>query len=465
MRAFEFIINEASIFSRPTYTYGHKIRVATSKNGKALEQKIKEVLPTFDRAEDLEWIESAQGTVVDIAVGKGDFSAIFKRPNGEYLRLIGPMKSIENSITHAPGQKGSVEGNVGDISEPILSAAVVAKLTKREGKAIGMVDESDVLRVLKETINDPNNLYVVEDLNSPIADKIRFTMAVRQPVADFLKRKDIWDMPKYADKLAASVDYVNKPEGDIAKYASHFYKNGKVDEIVIKSDGLSEQRSRKSDIEGFVKDPETGEMRPLKSLDLSLKAGSKNFGSVGGGRLVNPTGKQGVHTKAVELFSPLGVTIPVSGDPKHRSSKVKYWQYAYNIASKKLSEELQGQDAKNEAGVIEQMVSFINTHLTAGDPEVRVVKLERGKATVHTTRGLVDRLKAEDIDLDCIYRDGQSEKTGEDRPEIRIFDKNSNQGFMYIRYGATTDGSKVWNTISMEKLMSEMTMVKKKKGE
>ena len=464
MRAFEFVIREASIFSRPTYTYGHKIRVATSKNGKALEQKIKEVLPTFDRAEDLEWVESPQGTVVDIAVGKGDFSAIFRRPNGEYLRLIGPMKSIESAVTHAPGQKGSVEGNVGDISEPIISAAAVAKLTKREGKAIGMVDESDVLRVLKETINDPNNLYVVEDLNSPIADKIRFTMALRQPTVDFLNRKDIWDMPKYADKVAASVDYVNKPEGDIAKYATFFYKNGKVDEIVIKSDGLSDQKSRKSDIEGFVKDPESGEMRPLKQTKISLKAGSKNFGQVGGGRLVNPTGKQGVHTKAVELFSPLGVTIPVSDDPKHRSSKVNYWQYAYDIAGKKLSEELQGQNAENEAVVIEQMVSFINTHLTAGDPDVRVVKLERGKATVHTTRGLVDRLKAEDIDLDCVYNEGFSKETDEPRPELRVVDNNSKLPFMYIRYSSTVDGAKVWNTISMEKLMSEMTMVKKKES-
>ena len=451
MRASDFLF-EASIFTKPDrYTFGHKVRVGVgSKNGKALLSRIQDAVPDFDPSEDLEWVEKApkRGTPT-IQFGTGDSYRYFKRPGGSFIAVVGTDKAIQTALVHAPGQKGSTAENKGDLSEPILSAAVVAKLLKRGADNIEDIDVDDLKRVLMRAINAEGQSFSVNDRNSKIADTIRFTIALRAPSLEYIKSDAFWN--SYAGLLPSAVHYANS--GQIDRYADYFYKNGKADEITIKSDGMSEQKSRKTDIEAFVNG------RPLKNLNISLKAGSPHIGQVGGGQITNPTNKSGVYSNAVRLFSPFGVKL--NAPTKPIASKVDFWVGAYQEAAKQIKSMLAGQDIPDEANIVQRIVKMVTSHGTAGDPNVKLVSLVGGISTVHSFKGLEDKLTRSNINLDAEYRQGTS-KTGDPRPEIRILDKNSGRPLIYIRYSSTQDETKVWNTIEMKELLKELTTLQHK---
>ena len=56
-------------------------------------------------------------------------------------------------LNHAPGEKGSTAENKGDASEPVLSAAVVAKLIKRGSDNIEDITADDVKFVFNVRVN------------------------------------------------------------------------------------------------------------------------------------------------------------------------------------------------------------------------------------------------------------------------------------------------------------------------
>jgi hypothetical protein len=216
---------------------------------------------------------------------------------------------------------------------------------------------------------------------------------------------------------------------------------------------MSQQKERKTDIDAFVTD-ENGNTRPLKNLNISLKAGSPHIGQVGGGQIKNPMGKNGVWTNADRLFGPFGVKV---SQPDAVENKVQFWDGAYREAAAQIKEMLAGQDAKSEAGIIYKITKMVTEHGTSGDPNIKLVSLSQtGISSIHSFKGLEQKLKAQNIDLDCDYRQGIS-KTGDARPEIRIYDKNSKQPLIYIRYSSTQDETKVWNTIEMRELLKKLT--------
>jgi hypothetical protein len=457
MKTFE-IIGEASIFTRKDkYSYGHKVRVgASSAKGKSLLTAIKKIVPDFDPSEDLEWIKSSPARTPKIQFGTGSVVRSFKRPNKTYIDIVGTDNSIQSGLVHAPGQKGSTEGNVGDLSEPVLSAAVVAKLIKRGSNSIEDITDKDVIDCLNKAISQGNSTYTVADKNSKIADIIKFTVAVREPTKVFMQSPSFWET--YSPLLPSAVHYANS--GQIDKYADYFYKNGKVDAIWVQSDGMSDQKGKKTDIEAFVRTA-NGEVRPLKNLKISLKAGSSQFGQQGAGSITSDVkSSKGIWQSTVNFFGPLGVTIDT---PKRTpTTKVAFWTKAYKEATRQLKEQLAGFDARDEAGVISRIASVIVHHATKGDDTVRLVQLgKKGISTVHNFKGLMQKLVAGNIDLTVSYREGVS-NNGEPRPEINIFDKNSGKSLVKMGYHATGDNKKIWNSITMEPLLSELTVMQAK---
>jgi hypothetical protein len=442
------IFTEASIFTKPErYPYGHKVRVAAgSKKGKALLDMIQAVIPDFKASEDLEWVASGpKDNIIDVSAGAD--VGWFKRPDGTTFGIKGSGKVWEKCLTHAPGQKGSTAENKGDLSEPVLSAAVVAKLIKRGADRIDDITEDDVKNVLNNAIASHGQTFSVNDKDSKIADNITFTIALRAPTLEFMADPRFWEV--YGKLLPSAVHYANS--GQIDRYADYFYLNGKADSIVIRSDGQSEQKSRKTDIEATVNG------RKLKNLNISLKAGSPHIGQVGGGQLNNPTAEKGIWFNANRLFGPLGVDIP---QPKRNiTSKVEYWVKAYKIAAAQLKKDLAGKDAKEEAGIIKRISDMATNHGTSGDPNVKLVSLHPtgGKSSVHSFKNLYNKLIVDDIDLSCEYREGVSKVTGDPRPELRIFDKTSGQPLLYIRYSSTEDEKKIWNTIEMKDMLKRLT--------
>jgi len=454
------LISEASIFTRPErYTFGHKVKIAaTSATGKSLLNKIQDAIPTFDPTEELEWVSNGPKTTVNIDLngnrGTTD-KRYFKRPNGEYLSIEGSDSTIQRGLIHAPGQKGSVEGNVGDLSEPVLSAAVVAKLIKRGGNSVEDITDDDVIKTLNAAVNSGNSTYTVSDKNSVISDTINFTLAVREPTKEFMKRPDFWE--RYGPLLPAAVHYANS--GQIDRYADHFYKNKKADVIWVKSDGMSDQKGKKTDIEAFVK-TEDGAVKPLKNLKISLKAGSTQFGQQGAGTITaDVENVRGVWQSTKNFFGPLGVDIP---QPKRNiTDKARFWTSAYKLAAQQLKTSLSGHDVKAESGIIAKIASMILNHATKGDEQVRLVQLsKKGISTVHNFAGLMHKLNDENINLTVSYRQGMG-SNGEPRPEINIYDSNSGKSLVKLGYHATSDNKKIWNSVTMEPLLSDLTTMKR----
>ena len=170
MRFFEFL-SEASIFSRGTYTFGHKVKVAAeNKEGKIAIEKIQNVFPDFVPSETLEWVENAPADTPKITLSKSQNEKYFKRENGDIFAFVGGPSTIESILNHAE------RINRGDIAEAILGAALSAKLIKRGSDRIGTVDNSDIQTVLSKAIATTSGtlIYTVEDKNSSIADKISF---------------------------------------------------------------------------------------------------------------------------------------------------------------------------------------------------------------------------------------------------------------------------------------------------
>lgn len=450
---FKHFINEASIFTKPgQYTYGHKVNVAVnSSKGHKLLAAITSIVGDFAGEESLTWIRpvsksSTEHPIYRIDFGTGPDSRFFSRDDGSILAIHGSDKSIQSALIHAKGEKGSTAENAGDASEPVLSAAVVAKLIKRGANSIEDITDEDVKYVLSEALKNPNLEYTVQDKNSSIADTIKFTIMVKKPTTDFLNDPEFWN-GKMGTILPSVIHYANS--GQIDRYADFFYQNGKVDVIHVKSDGVSESKKRKTDIEASVNG------RPLKGMNVSLKAGSPHIGQVGGGQITNPDARGYVLSNANDLFSPFGVEIT---PPKKITNKVKFWVDAYKQAAKQIKAMLKGTDARGEAGVVTKIANFVTHHGTSGDSNIKLVSLgTKGVSSVHSFKNLKQKMIADDIDLDCIYREGYSEKTGEARPELRVYDKNSGKNVMFIRYSSTTDGTKVWNTVEMKELLKELT--------
>jgi len=446
MRSREFL-SEASIFTRADkYSFGHKVRVgSTSAKGKALANTIKATVPDFDPSEDLEWVEKAPKRTPTVQFGTGNIIRYFKRPNNTYLAISGNDSAIQGGMVHAPGQKGSTEGNVGDLSEPVLSAAVVAKLIKRGSDNVDDITAEDVMNTLNSAVNSGTSSYTVADKNSKIADIIKFTVAVREPTRVFMQRPDFWQ--QYGTMLPSAVHYANS--GQIDRYADHFYKNGKVDMVTVASDGMSDQKGKKTDIEAFANG------KPLKALKISLKAGSSQFGQQGAGSLTaDVASTKGVWQSTVNFFSPIGVEIP---QPRRVAEKVTFWTKAYKDATRQLKSQLAGADARSEAGVVAKIAAMVLNHATKGDDGVRLVQLSKtGVSTVHSFKNLTDKLLTDNINLTVSYREGIS-KNGEPRPELNIYDANSGKSLIKLGYHATGDNKKIWNSVTMEPLLSELT--------
>jgi len=460
MRELINIIQEASIFTKPDmYQYGHKVNIAVgSKPGTKLLADIKQVIPDFDENETLEWVPPKANVKQRVLIGQrsqlmlGGNERFFKRANGKVFAIVGADSTIQKALTHARGEKGSTAENKGDASEPVLSAAVVAKLIKRGANSVEDITGEDVKKVLSQALKDPGITYTVTDKNSKVADTIRFTIMVKKPTRDYLLSPEFWI--GYEKLLPSVVHYANS--GQIDKYADYFYKNGKADIVSVISDGVSEAKERKTDVEAYVKDAD-GETRKLKGLNVSLKAGSPHIGQVGGGQINNPNAKGYVLANAHELFGPLGVDIKA---PRQINSKVEFWVHAYKQAAKQLKAMLKGTDAKSEAGVVYRIANFVTSHGTSGDPDIRLVSLgTKGISSVHSFKGIERKIIADHINLECDYREGVS-KDGDPRPELRIYDKQSGSPLIYIRYSSTRDETKVWNTVEMRELLKELTTLK-----
>lgn len=446
---FNQFISEASIFTRGTYSFGHMVRVAAdNKEGKILIDKIQEfAAPDFDPAnETLEWVDAPKATkgVKVVPFKSSPNVKYFKRANGQIFGIQGGNSSIESALNHAS------KYNRGDIAEGILGAALSAKLIKRGSDRIGDVDLGDIQGVLSNAISKGSALVLrAEDKNSQLADVIEFTL--RLPSSSMVAIKDQKNWPRFSDLFSSALEYVNG--ADVDRYANHFYTNGKVDEIDIISDGVSDQKGRKTDVVARVKNQQTGKFEDLKNVDISLKADSNIYHQHSSGGLTK--GKDVWLSSAKALFEPLGITVDMPA--KGTSNILTFWIAIYKQVAKKLDSALSGASANKETIFIEKLSEQIAKHATRDNKNLKLLSFFKGSYSIHSFNILKGRLIKNNIDLGAELKVGP--RSG--KPSIEIYDRNSGELLTAVRFYLSESAST--NYWEKGPLLHELTRIVKDK--
>lgn len=418
MRAYE-ILAEASIFSRGTYSFGHKVKIAKeNQQGKIAIEKIQQVIPDFDPKEELEWVSEPQEDSPKIFLSKSNVEKYFKRPNGQVITLVSGITSLESILNHAD------KYNRGDIAEAILGAAISAKLIKRGSDKIGKIDVGDIQTVLSKAIETTSGslIYTVEDKNSQISDKVSFRLRLPSGSMDIIKNKEKWK--SFGDLFSSALHYSNGSDAD--RYSNYFYLNGKVDEILITSDGVSDQKGRKTDINVVVRDPVTDKVRNLKNIDLSLKADSTKYGQSTSGGLTKDY--KNWYSNAKNVFEPFGITIDI---PKKGLDDIQdFYKEIYKQAADKLISALAGKNVDKETNFVEKVADVILKHGAGNNPNIRLVSFEKGKSTIHSFAVLKSRLQQNNVNLSARYKEGKTSG----KPYLEIYDVNSGEVLTAVRY-------------------------------
>jgi hypothetical protein len=444
---FNQFLPEASIFTRGTYSFGHMVRVAAdNKEGKILIDKIQEFAdPGFDPAnETLEWVDKPAGTKgVKVVPFKSSTNIkYFKRANGQIFGIQGGNSSIESALNHAS------KYNRGDIAEGILGAALSSKLIKRGSDRIGDVDLGDIQDVLGNAITKGSALVLrAEDKNSQLADVIEFTL--RLPSSSMVAIRDQKNWPRFDDLFSSALEYVNG--ADVDRYANHFYTNGKVDEIDIISDGVSDQKGRKTDVVARVKNQQTGKFEDLKNVDISLKADSNIYHQHSSGGLTK--GKAVWLSSAKALFEPLGITIDMP--TKGTNNILTFWIAVYKQVAKKLDQALAGANANKETIFIEKLSTQIAKHATRDNKNLKLLSFFKGTYSIHSFNILKDRLIKNNIDLAAELKVGP--RSG--KPSIEIYDRNSGELLTAVRFYLSESAST--NYWEKGPLLHELTRIVK----
>ena len=445
---FQQFVAEASIFTRGAYTYGHLVRVAAdNKEGKLLIDKIQEFGSSdFVPGEVLKWVpapESLKGVPI-VPFKASNNVKYFERENGQVFGIQGGDSSIQSALNHAS------KFNRGDIAEGILGAALTAKLIKRGSDRIGTVNIGDIHTVLGRAIEKGSALVLrVEDKNSQIADVIEYTL--RLPSSSMVAIKDKKNWPRFDDLFSSALEYVN--DSDVNKYANFFYKNGKVDEVDIISDGVSDQKGRKTDVVARVKDQKTGEFKDLKNVDISLKADSNIYHQHSSGGLTK--GKDVWLASAKALFEPLGITLEMPN--KGTNNILTFWIAIYKQAATKLDSVLKGASANKETAFIEKMAEQIAKHATRDNKNLKLLSFFKGSYSIHSFNILKQRLIRNNIDLAAELKVGP--RSG--KPSIEIFDRNSGELLTAVRFYLSESAST--NYWEKGPLLHELTRIVKER--
>lgn len=458
-------ITEASLISRGTYSHGHQVVIATQnqKVGQLALDIAKKNVPNFDPSEVLTWVKNPGKNNVDINIGKGLDKIHLQRPNSnQTITLVGSYSQLEKALNHATTTGKKVAGITGDFFEATLGAAITAKLIKRQSDKIGSITVEDIQNILRDINKTSENEMTITktDFNTKnIADQINLKIKLKGPTLTVIKDESQWK--NYQNLFTSAMNYANNPDAE--RYSNYFYKNGKVDEVNIISDGVSSQKTRKTDVIATVKDPKTGEVRTLKNIEASLKAGSKIYGQIGTGGAKGNIDKWTVSVK--KLFDPLGVELDDFLLKIRDLDFYNFWIKIYQEAATRLKNNLTNQNA--ELALTGKLVDAIINQATSGNPDVKIIHADKGEATIHSFKILKNRMIEREVDLDARYDIGK--RSG--KPSIFIFDKNqtrykkvSDSMLTAIRFFSTKNEDRSTHYFESGPLLHDLTKLNKTKN-
>ena len=274
--------------------------------------------------------------------------------------------------------------NRGDIAEGIVAAAIVAKLSKREDGAIGMVTADDIIQqVMQIQSMDSVVTNTVPDLTGDHQDTISFSIAM--PKKPFAALVDPSLVQCLNGEYGGAAKYVNN--ASMHKFATRLANNKKSNDILVKAAGTKDQKGTKVDISIVV----DGVAR-RNQLSLKVK---------GGEQFAQKTGKAFSVQEA--FWSPLGIDVSSlksayeaivseipDGKPflsrqeideggylqKAAEATTLTYKHAYNILESRLDED------RLEIEFVKQLADYISTGAVGAEAEfIELVKIIPGGFT------------------------------------------------------------------------------------
>ena len=395
-------------------------------------------------------VDPDQGQVLLDAITSGKTRNIKLKTSAGVLALSKFEKTTE--FGGQGGDNSKKVSNRGDVAEGILGASLFAKLLARVNGKITVISGDDIWRVidtLKETKADHYQVSVKDAAKAVVNDSIQYTLKLKKgPYKDIM---DPTKRPMLSDLINSAVEYANSP--DAQEYSEYFYLNGKPDIIHVITDGISENTTKKSDIEVVITDPNTGK-KTHQQLNLSVKAGSEQIGQVG-------TGKPGEEfSTQQEMWDRFGLDMTPFKEEFETAKKdnglLNAIELLYRHADVFLQELLTGDYDDAEYLFIKDVAKAIDYFATLNDPNVILVSLEKGTYEVLSFANLEHKLK--EVDLTSRYRETTA------TPQVEIFDKNSGSILLKIRTKRETTkggGTYIRNYIEKGPLLKELTSIKK----
>jgi hypothetical protein len=299
------------------------------------------------------------------------------------------------------------------------------------------------LDTLKKTGEDQFEVEV-EDYDNEHADKVTFVLRLK--TAPYNDLMDPSKRELLTSEFSSAAAYVNS--SDAERYSRYFYINGKADSIVVMADGVTGEKTQKTDVWVYVTD-EDGNPRKLR-LNTSLKVGGiAQFGQVGGST---------VETQQ-NLWNYFGVDVDpvlddfeetVADDPR------RAFQQVYEYAANRINDELQNASPQDEAGVINNIAQGITHFATLGDPKVELVDFSDGGFKILRFNNLVKKLQS--VDLEASYVDNKK------WPEVAIHKRGDPKNRLLtvrMKVENTKSGPYARNYIEKGPLLEQLTQVKK----
>jgi len=275
--------------------------------------------------------------------------------------------------------------NRGDVAEGIVGAALTAKFMNRP-KSLKDADIpltkkmiDDVLDKLFKSSN--NSVYKVNDIvtkkGKTVTDTIRFSMHL--PIAAFNLLQDKNKRTLVDDLYKSAIEYI---ETTWQQEVLDFAKNGEIDDIIIDSDGVGDQKGTKADIKITINGKKYS-----RQISLKVKGGDQ-FAQVTG----HDFSKQKVLWENILNLDLSKIEKKYNDElDEYDSSEAfssrenvrvelfkKMLKSAASVAYKEATKQIQQQIKSKNPIFFTNLTKLIIEGAAKGDLSIELVKLEKG---------------------------------------------------------------------------------------
>ena len=219
-------------------------------------------------------------------------------------------------------------------------------------------------------------------------------------------------------EITGDINFANSDQYT-TRISQFFAQNGKPDVVRVSAVGGEDEKGSKVDIDVDYIQPD-GKVRRLRPISLKTSSGQMGQGS--------PKTLKGLQ----DFFATLGVKI---ADIKDYTKDIETnIMGAFKQANDQLQSTLAGDKDTKERAFLNQIVKFLDHHVTMNDPKVILVNIEKGDFQVLKIKNILKNV--DNIDLNTKLVVGQSSE-GKNLPGIKIFDTKSGTELLLIRLKIT----------------------------